>query len=83
MEHIKKGCFLAIDELKRLNKSLPTGIFDLVRFGKKCRNANFLDEELIAIINSAQLNNSITEKDAKNTPTELHGKPKEVKPSKE
>jgi hypothetical protein len=48
-----------------MNKSLPTGIFDQVRLGKKCQNANFLVEELIAIINSAQFNNSITEKDCK------------------
>jgi hypothetical protein len=33
-----------------MNKSLPTGIFDQVRLGKKCQNANFLVEELIAII---------------------------------
>ncbi|XP_045034683.1 uncharacterized protein LOC116928402 [Daphnia magna] len=42
MEHIKKGCFLAFEELKGL--AFPTGLLDLVRFGKKCQDANFLDE---------------------------------------
>lgn len=58
-------CRDVFSQLINMNKSLPTGLFDQVRFGKKFQNANFLVEELIAIINSAQFNNSITEKDCK------------------
>lgn len=47
--------------------------------GKKCQDANFLDEDLLAIINSAQRVHSVTEMDATKTTTENSGRTKDVK----